>query len=154
MCWYSVIGLRCCLDYTNKCTEKKTNPYRPLAESSCFSEPIKRIITTQSSSPCILSWKGIINIENVKVNPYQSSNFTCYLSDNLQANRTTVQLSKYANGHRDDSMILRRSSALTNSHVFEVDNVAPGDQYLCMLEEGGNIANLTVTARTYGNMFD
>ena len=105
-------------------------------------------------SPFLFCLEGIINIENVKVNPYQSSIFTCYLTDNLQADQTTVQFFKYANGHRNNSTISRNASALTSTHVFKVDNVAPGDQYLCMLEKGVYFANLTVTARTYGKMFD
>ena len=93
---------------------------------------------------------GIVEIDNVQVNPQQPTIFTCYLTEDLQADDTNVQLFKFTNGISVASSIPSRPGPLTNTRVFDVANVMPGDQYLCSLTEENNVVKLVESAKTYG----
>ena len=90
---------------------------------------------------------------NEKVNPFQSSSFTCYVEGSPPPEVSDVFLYQYSGAILDETGITRTTStsSTVSPHpvVFDVDRVVPGD-YVCSLVNGSYVANLTVTAKTYG----
>ena len=100
----------------------------------------------------LLVYIGITSLtQGDKVNPYQSSSFTCTVQGDPVPQADSVELS-YASGNElFTDGITRQSSSTSDSErqvIFSVDSVSPGVTYLCYLVTG--TASLDITANTYG----
>ena len=94
---------------------------------------------------------GITSItQDDKVNPYQSSSFTCTVQGDPVPQEDSVEL-KYASGNiLVTDGITRESSSTSDSErqvIFSVDSVSPGVTYYCYLV---GTAYLDINANTYG----
>eukprot|EP00057_Strongylocentrotus_purpuratus_P014502 XP_011668976.1 PREDICTED: receptor-type tyrosine-protein phosphatase mu-like [Strongylocentrotus purpuratus] len=110
---------------------------------------------------CIDSWivpscsQRISRLVPVRVNPYQPSNFTCYVEGIPLPNASSVDLYRRTGSTNNRTGITRGSSTVSRSEravVFDVDSVYPQEygEYLCILTvEGEGYPSTPNTNPTY-----
>ena len=115
-----------------------------------FEIPVKFVI---AFILCFTLFLGISNITSQKVNPYQTSVFTCHIEGLLPDG---IELHRYSTETYNDSTGISKHdvSSYSTHHghevIFSVERVVSGEQYACSISNGSNRSLKEANISTYG----